>query len=78
MVQLSAFQKSPMFLVLFPLSLHLTQISQQPLGSGLTLAGGQSGGRAGQDWEDLWMTAVPSTMLQLTELLQAEPPVLTD
>ena len=67
-----------MFLVLLALSRHLTQISQQPRGSGLTLAGGQSGGRAGQDWEDLSMTAAPLTMLQLTELLQAEPPVSTD
>ena len=67
-----------MFLVLFVLSVQVTQTSQQPLGSGLTLAGGQSVGRAGQDWEDLSMTAAPLTMLQLTELLQAEPPVTTD
>ena len=78
MVQLSAFQKSPMFLVLFPLSLHLTHISQQPWGSGLTLAGGQSAGRAGQDWEDFSMTAAPLTMLQRTEVLQADPAASTD
>ena len=67
-----------MFLVVFPVSRHLTHTSQQPRGSGLTLAGGQSGGRAGQDWEDLWMTAAPLTIWQLTESSQAEPAAATD
>lgn len=66
-----------MFLVVFPVAgpRHLTHTSQQ--GPGLTLAGGQSEGRAGQDWEDFSITAAPLTIRQLTESLQADP-VATD
>ena len=64
-----------MFLVMLAL-LQLTQTSQQP--RVLTLAGGQSAGRAGQDWEDFSMTAAPLTILQCTEVLQADPAASTD